>query len=140
MKNPRFWFAVLVVGIVVNVFDFVVQNKLLTDAFYSKMDSVRHDASPAGFIFGDFVAVFVLAWVFTRVASVFGPGVKGGVAAGFTLGVLVNFPTWHFIGLVFKGVPYALVWANTLCGVVWYIIAGALLGAMLNKPAAPAAG
>lgn len=140
MKNPRFWLAVLVVGIVANALDFVVQGKLLTDAFYSKIDTMRQDTNPAWFIFGDFVAVTVLAWVYQRVASVFGPGAKGGAAAGFSLGVLVNFPTWHFIGLMFKGVPYALVWTNTLFGIVWYVIAGALLGAMLSKPAAPAAG
>lgn len=140
MKNPRFWIAVLAAGVVCNVMDFFVQNKLLTDAFYSNIESMRQDTNPAWFVFGDFVAVFVLAWVFTRVATVFGAGAKGGAAAGFSLGVLVNFPTHHFIGLLFKGVPYTLVWANTLFGIAWYVIAGAILGALLSKPAAPSAG
>jgi hypothetical protein len=96
---------------------------------------MRHDPNPAWLIFGDFVAVAVLACVYQRVASVFGAGAKGGATAGFFLGVLVNFPTWHFVGLMFKGVPYALVWSNTLFGIVWYVIAGAILGQLLTKPA-----
>ena len=140
MKNPRFWLAVFIVGIVANALDFVVQGKLLTDAFYSKIDTMRHDANPMGFVVADFAAMFVLAWVYTRVASVFGPGAKGGATAGFFLGVLVNFPTFHFISLMFRGMPYALVWINTLYGIGWYIVTGAILGMMLNKPAETKAG
>ena len=138
MKTPRFWIAVLVAGIVCNVLDVVVQANLFTSLYYSKMDSVRQGVSPGWFVFGDFVAVFVLAWVFDKVASAFGPGVKGGVCAGFSLGVLVNFPTWHLVMLMFKDVSYGMVWANTIFGVVWYMIAGAILAALMKK-AAPAA-
>ena len=138
MKSSRFWIAVLVAGLVCNALDFVVQGKLLNDAFYAKIDSMRQDANPAWFVFGDFVGVLVLAWVFDRVAAVFAAGAKGGACAGLLLGVLVNFPAWHFIGLTFKGVPYALVWINTLYGIAWYVIAGAILAALMKK-AVPAA-
>ncbi|HVU23789.1 MAG TPA: hypothetical protein VHE13_06660 [Opitutus sp.] len=140
MKNPRFWIAVFVTGIVVNALDFVVQGMLLTNSFYSSIDSMRHDVGFGPFVLGDFVATFVLAWVLDRVAPAFAAGAKGGATAGFFLGVLVNFPMNHFIFLMFKGVPYSLAWINTLFGVVWYLIAGALLGALMKRaPAANAA-
>ena len=138
MKSPRFWIAVLVAGIVGNALDAYVQGHVLTNAYFSKIDSMRHDTSPAWFIIGDFVAVFVLAWVFDRVASVFGAGAKGGACAGFALGVLANFPMWHMISFMVKGIPYALVWIETLYGIGWYVLLGAIMGAMMKK-AAPAA-
>ena len=138
MKNPKCWLAVIVAGLVGNVLDFIVQGKLLTNAYYAKLDSMKQDTSPGWFVFGDFVAVIVFAWVFARVASVFGAGAKGGAAAGFYLGVLVSFPTYHFIYMTVKSYPYPLAWINTLYGIAWYVVIGAVIGAMLQKPA-PAA-
>ena len=139
MKNFKCLLAVIVAGIVGNALDYFVQGKLLTEAYYSKMDSMRHDTAPGWFILGDFIAVFVFAWVFKKVASAFKDGASGGACAGFTLGVLVNFPTWHFIQLTVKGYPYALTWINTLYGIAWYVVIGAIVGAMSEKPAPAAA-
>ena len=140
MKIPRIWIAVLVAGIVCNVLDLVVQGKLLTDAYYVKIDSMRQDTNPAWFVFGDFVAVIVLAWVLGRVSAAFGPSLKAGATAGFFFGVLANFPTWHLVALMFKGIPYPLVWIETIYGIIWYVIAGAILAALMEKtPPAPGA-
>jgi hypothetical protein len=136
MKNSKCWLAVLVAGIVGNALDFVVQNKLLTSAYYSKIDALKQDTNPGWFIFGDFVAVAVLAWAFGRLAAAIGDGAKGGAAAGLTLGVLVNFPTFHFIFLTTKGYPYQLAWINTIYGILWYVVVGAIIGAIMKKPAA----
>ena len=134
MKNAKFWIAVLVAGIVGNLLDLYIQGSLMTHAFYSKIESMRNDASPKWYIIGDFVAVFVFAWVLKRVASAFASGAKGGAVAGLYLGIIVEFPTWHFIQIMFKGIPYNLAWINTIYGVVWYVIIGAIGGAlMLNK-------
>lgn len=139
MKSPKFWIAVLITGILVNILDIVVQGMLLSPMLYSKVETMRTDPAMGALVFGDFVAVLVLAWVMTRVASSFAAGAKGGAAAGFFLGVLVNFPTYHFIFLLFKGVPYSMAWINTFYGIVWYVIAGTILGALMKKPAtAPA--
>lgn len=136
MKNPKFWLAVLVAGIVSNALDFVVQAKWLTSAYYSKIDSIRPDTPIYQFVIGGFTAVLVLAWVLDRLSSSFEIGAMGGACAGFYLGVLVNFPTFHFIFLMFKGYPYSLVWINTVYGVVWYMIIGAVLAAVMKKPQA----
>lgn len=38
---------------------------------------------------------------------------------------------------MFKGYPYALTWISTISGILWYVIAGAILAAVMKK--APAA-
>jgi len=143
MKSGKFWLAVLVAGIVANVLDYVVQGQVLTHAYYAKMSVMKPDTAVQWFVFGDFVAVLVLAWVYAKVGSIFGGGLKGGATAGFYLGVLVSFPAYHFVFLMFKEYPYALAWINTVYGVIWYVILGAILGAMLGgsapAPAAPKA-
>ncbi|HXQ81488.1 MAG TPA: hypothetical protein VN775_09260 [Opitutaceae bacterium] len=141
MKNPKCWLAVLVACIVGNGLDYLVQGMWLTSAYYSKIDSMRTDTPIYQFVIGGLAAVLVLAWVLKRLSSSFGGGGGGGAVAGFYLGVLVNFPTYHFIFLTFKGYPYPLVWINTIYGIVWYMIIGAVLAAIMNKPqAADAAG
>lgn len=140
MKSSRFWIAVLVVGVVLNIIDFIVQGKVLTSMYYSKMTGVMNQDTPAlWFVFGDFVAVLVLAWVYVKVASAFGSGLQAGAICGFYLGVLVNFPTFHFIHLMFKNYAYSLTWVNTIYGILWYVLAGAVLAAILKKGPAPAA-
>ena len=136
MNKSKCWLAVLVAGIVGNALDFVVQGKLLTDSYYAKIDSLKHDTAVGYFVLGDFVAAAVLAWAFCRLAAAIGEGVKGGAVAGFTLGVLVSFPTYHFIFLTTKGYPYPLAWINTIYGILWYVVAGAIIGAIMKKPAA----
>ena len=134
MKSGRFWLAVLVTGVVVTVLDFFVQGQLLTGAYYSKMaDVMKQDTPVYWFILGDFIAVLVLAWVYHKTWSAFGPGAKGGAVAGFYLGILVCFPAFHFIFLSFKNYPYGLAWINTIYGVIWYVIAGAVLAALMQK-------
>ncbi len=138
MKSPRFWLAVLVAGIVCNALDAYVQGTLLTKAFFSNIASINPEPKVAWLVTGDFVAMLVLAWVMDRLGAVFGSGAKGGAQAGLVLGVLVNFPRWHLVGLLFKGVPYALVWIETGYCIAVYTIAGAIIGAILRKPAAAA--
>jgi hypothetical protein len=134
VKNLNCWLAVLIAGIVAVVLDWAVQAKWLASAYYSRIESMRVDAKPINFIIGDFVAVAVLAWVLTRLSSSFGSGARGGANAGFYLGVLVSFPAYHFIFLTFKGYPYSLTWINTIYGVIWYMIIGAILGAVMRRP------
>lgn len=141
MKSAKFWLAVLVAGIVANILDVIVQAHVLQGLYYSKMaDLMKTDTNVGWFVFGDFVAVLILAWVYDKVGSVFGGGVKGGAVAGFYLGVFASFPTYHFVFLMFKGYPYGLVWVSTIYGILWYVIAGTILAAVMKKGAgAPAA-
>ena len=135
MKPLKCLLAVLIAGIVANALDFFVQGKLLGDAYYAKMDSMKHDTNIGWFVFGDFVAVLVFTCVYSRVASIFADGAKGGASAGFVLGILVSFPTYHFIYWTTQGYPLSLAWINTLYGVLWYTMVGAIVGALRGKPA-----
>jgi hypothetical protein len=140
VKNPKNWIAVLVAFIVASILDFAVQGQWLAKAYYSHMSSVRTDTPVMNFIIGDFAAVVVLAWVLNRLSSSFGSGARGGANAGFFLGILVNFPAYHFVFLMFKDYPYSLAWINTIYGVVWYMIIGAILAAIMHKPLAAQTG
>lgn len=136
MNKSKCWLALLVAGLVVNVLDYVVQGKLLTNAFYSHLAWARQDAPVYWFVIGDFVAVAVFIWVYGKVAAAFKDGAAGGACAGFGLGVLVNFPAWEFTHLMVKDFPYSLTWINTLYGILWYVIVGAIVGGIMKKPAA----
>jgi hypothetical protein len=131
MKNPKLWLAILVAGIVGNILDTVVQGHLLASS-YAGIESMRHDTPIKYFIIGDFVGVAVLAWVMQLTVPALGMGAR----AGFVLGVFANFPTWHFIQLMFKGYPYSMAWLNTIYGIIWYIIIAAIIGAIAKPKAA----
>jgi hypothetical protein len=134
MKGSKFWLAVLVGGIVVNVLDFLVQGLWLSSAYYNQRPDIFNiGVNVANFIFGDFVAVFVLAWVYDRVAGSFPSGPKGGMTFGLYAGVLLNFPTWIFIHLMIKNFPYELSWINTIYGIIWTVVAGSVLGWFMKK-------
>ena len=102
-------------------------------------DVLKADTNTLWFVLGDFVAVFVLAWVYNKVGSVFGGGAKGGATCGLYLGILVSFPTYHFLNLMIKDYSYGLTWANTIYGILWYVVIGALLAMMMKKSETPAA-
>ncbi|MDE3057684.1 MAG: hypothetical protein KGJ59_06990 [Bacteroidota bacterium] len=141
MKSNKFWIAVLVGGVVANILDFLVQGMWLEAAYYSKMpDLFNMGTNVAYYIIGDFVFVFVLAWVYDKVASSFVNGSKGGMTFGLYAGVLLNFPMWIFIHLMIKNFPYGLAWINIIYGIIWTIVIGTVLGGFLKKTeAAPAA-
>lgn len=135
MKSSKFWIAVVVTGVVMNVVDFLVQGMWFGTMIYSKFPdlfSMNPSAMPF-YIIGDFITVLVFAWVYDKVYASFGGGAKGGMMAGLYAGVLANFPTWIFAHLTFKGFPYSVSWIFTIYGIVWYIIAGTIVGAMYKK-------
>jgi hypothetical protein len=138
MKSSKFWIAVLVCGIVANIVDWVVYSMWLGPTYMmSNPILFRQDTNPAWFVIGDFVSVFVFAWILDKVSSVFGSTAQAGAKAGLYLGILVCFPTYIFMHLMFNGYPYGLSWIGTIYGVLWYVGIGALLVSMMKK--APAA-
>ena len=138
MKSSKFWIAVLASGVVMNVVDFVVQGMMMVNMYYSKHTEVFSvTANPIWYIIGDFVAVFVLAWVYDKVSGSFSPGMKGGAMYGLYVGILVNFPTWIFAHLMIKGYSYKFAWFSTIYGIVWTVLAAAII-ASLYKKSAPA--
>lgn len=121
-------------GIAMNVVDGVLQGMIMDKLYYSKhLDLFNMTASPIWYIVGDFVTVFVLAWVYDKVSSSFAAGWKGGAIYGLYVGILVNFATWIFLRLYIRGFSYRLAWFNTIYGVAWAVIAGAILAALYKR-------
>ena len=132
--NAKFWTAVLVGGVVLNILDWLVQGKLFTSIFYSNMtDIMNPDMNVMWFVIGDFVAVFIFAWVYNKVGASFGGGVMGGVMCGLWLGIFATFPGYIFAHIMYKGYSYGLAWASIIYGVIWYMVAGAVVAAMMKK-------
>lgn len=134
MNVRKFIVAVVGVGVVMNVFDFVVNGLILQKAIYANLPNLlRQDLSIPWLVIGDFIAALVLVWVYVRVSGSFEAGAKGGAQFGVYAGVLINFPTWIMAHLFFVGFPYSLSWTWTVVGILWCIIAGAVAGALYKK-------
>lgn len=136
MKSGKFWLAVLVGGVVVNILDFLVWGLWLGPSYIMQQAIFRQDTSMVWYIIGDFVATFVFVWVYDRVAGSFGTTVKDGATAGLYLGILMSFPTFILMYLMVKDFPYGLSWIMTIYGIIWYVILGAVVAAVMKKPAA----
>ncbi|MBE3134099.1 MAG: hypothetical protein IMZ55_11535 [Acidobacteria bacterium] len=121
----------VVLGIVANVIDFIVQGTLLA-GFYTGAP-FRQDTNMAWMVLGDFVAAFVFTWVYLKVAPAFAAGPVGGATMGFYAGVLVTFPANIFLHLMIANFPYGLSWIWTIYGIIWYVVLGAIAGAMNKK-------
>jgi hypothetical protein len=135
MPVSTFLIATVVVGIVVNVFDAVVHGFLLQGPLYSTLPLMRTDAAFPLLILTDFVAAAVFVWVYLRLRASFSPGAAGGATFGLYAGVLVNFPTWIACYLILSGFTSSLAWAWTLAGILWCVVAGAVVGAVVSRSA-----
>ncbi len=135
MKEGRFWLAVAVGGVVMNVLDFILQEVLFAGPVYQRYAGVfRQEPSLMPFyILGDFVAVLVIAWFYLRVRGSFASGIKGGALFGFYVGIVMSFPMFHFLHLLIEGFPYWVAWVMTVYGVCWGVILGAVLGKLMEQ-------
>lgn len=134
MKSGKFWLAVLVGGVVANILDWAVYTQWLGPTYMAANPAVfRQDTNPMFYVFGDFVMVFVFAWVLDKVGSAFGSTPKAGMMAGLYLGILVNFPMNIFLHLMFNGYPYSLSWIGTIYGIIWYMIVGYVIAMVMKK-------
>ena len=141
MKNSKFWMAVAASGVVMNIIDFLVQGTLMGPMYYSKhTDVFIQTIDPVWFVVGDFITVFVLAWVYLKVSGNFSADWKGGAMYGLYAGILVNFPTWIFLHLMLKGYSYKFAWFSTIYGIIWTVIAGAIVASIYEKKTAAPAG
>ena len=134
MKSSKFWVAVLGAGVVVNIIDYVSQGMIMEKMYYARhQDVFSMTANPAWFVLGDFVTVFVLAWVYDKVSSSFGKGWMGGAMYGLYAGVLTNFPLWLLMTMYLRNFGKKFALFSTIYGIVWTIIAGAVLAALYKK-------
>jgi hypothetical protein len=133
MNVKKLLLSTVVVGVVLNVLDFVVHGQILAGTYARLSGLFRSDAPLPFLVLGDFVAALVFVWVYDRVYGSFGGGPKGGATYGLYAGVLLNFPTWIFFNLLLVGFPYSLSWIWTIYGVIGGVILGAVAGATYKK-------
>ena len=139
MPVSKLLVTAVVVGIVVNLYDFLIHGVLLQGSLYPGIPLLRPDASIPLLIVTDFVAALVFVWVYDRVRAAFPTSAPGGAKFGLYVGVLANFPTWIACYLLLDGFTYPLAWAWTLAGIGWCVLAGAVTGALAGRSiAAPA--
>jgi hypothetical protein len=125
------WLTIgLTLGVVANLLDVVVQGTLL--AGYYGGPPFSQENRVVWLIIGDFIAALVFTWVYLRLAQTHA-GPAGGATFGLYAGVLVNFPKNIFLHLLIQGFPYALSWIWTVYGILWYVVLGAIAGAMSRK-------
>ncbi len=130
--NVKKWLVIgLTLGVVANLLDVVVQGTLL--AGYYARPPFSQENRVVWLVVGDFIAALVFTWVYLRLAPQAPAGPAGGATFGLYAGVLVNFPKNIFLHLLIQGFPYALSWIWTLYGILWYVVLGAIAGAMNRK-------
>lgn len=130
--------ATAVVGIVVNVFDYVLHDTLRGVFHLGLADVLRQDVSVAAIVAGEFVAALVFVWVYDKVRGSFDAGMAGGAMFGLYAGILIAFPAFIFDHLLLAGFTYGLAWTWTLSGIAWGVLAGATAGMMYGNEGAGA--
>ena len=126
----------IVTGVLMNIFDVIVQGTLM-GGLYSAPVFRNPEEEIIYLVLADFAAAFVFVWIYLKLGSAAGPGIGGGATFGFYAGVLYSFPMFYAMHLLFNGYTSELAWINTVYQIIVYVIVGATAGA-LNK-ARPAA-
>jgi uncharacterized membrane protein YoaK (UPF0700 family) len=132
MNVAKLVVAWLVVGVVLNVLDYLVHG-LALGSYYAQLTFMRQDTSYLLFVLLDFVFALVFVFVYDRLYATAECRVGRGAAFGFWAGLLLNFPMNIGLYLMIKDVPYGLAWVWTIYGIIALTIAGAIAGAIYAK-------
>lgn len=131
----RYLSATLLVGIAVNVYDYLVHDVVLLHALYAQLPIMRYggatsqrelvaDAAVPLFVGLDIVAAAIFVAVYAWVRPQLPHGWRGGALFGLVVGILVNVPTWAVCALQLNGFPGRLAVAWTAAGLGWALVAG----------------
>jgi hypothetical protein len=137
MNVPKLVVAWLVVGVVMNVLDFLVHGYILAST-YAQLAFMRQDMSPVLMVVVEFVFALVFVVVYDRLYATAAASAGRGAAFGFWAGLLLSFPANIGMSLMFKNFPYWLAWAWTASGLITLTISGAVAGALYAKKQAAA--
>ncbi len=132
MNVSKLVVAWLVVGVVMNVLDFLVHGFALA-SYYAQMTFMRQDMSPALFVLVDFVFALVFVVVYDRLYATATASAGRGATFGFWAGLLMSFPAYIGMQMMFKEFPYWLAWAWTVATLITLTISGAVAGALYAK-------
>jgi hypothetical protein len=136
MNVKKFLIGWLVIAVVANVLDFVFHGAILSSTYKAMasdpLNGLRSDAdvNKLWFVVLDVVGALVLSWFYQRMKAAITPGTSGGAMFGLAVGVLLAFPGFFFMPVMWR-FPYWLTWAWVIAALVQYSIYGAILG-MIN--------
>lgn len=128
----------LLAGLVLNVYDYVLNGVILSDQWTAAMTALGRGEMGMGaikwFVMIDFVYGIFIVWAYAAIRPRFGPGPQTAAIAGLTgwlfLGLLGNLAQIP-LGLM----PAGLYWVNALTSLVMVPVAG-VVGAWPYQEAA----
>jgi hypothetical protein len=135
MNWTRTTLAALVGGIVLWLASFVLHGLVMGNT-YMKYPEVftQEQTNPFVFLVVEILIAFPAAVIFARTRSAWADGIMGGLVYGLWLGLFGGFAQL-FSPLVMEGFPYYLGWCWFGINVIVSLVLGALLGAMIRRPA-----
>lgn len=121
----------LVAGVVLNVFDYVVNEIILKGQFDAVM--AARNVDPAAMNIGtmvvlDFAMALLLVFTYAAIRPRFGPGPKTAAVAGLTLALTGNIVAAYFVGMGFFTWE---VWTPAAALSTTNIVVATLVGAAL---------
>ena len=125
--------AGVVGGVVVTIYNFLVHSYIM-GATYEKYEVFAVEpANPIWFFVVGVVIALMGALLFARSRSSLAPGIAGGLAFGFFLG-LVAFFSGFYNTLVINGFPYYLSWCWGGINLIGWMVFGVVAGAIYKNP------
>jgi len=133
MNFKKLLLSTVIGGIVANVFDGLLHGAALSNTYKSFPTLINQHPSVPMFLVADFIAAFVFAVVYEQFKGSATPGSASGARFGFFAGLLVTFPGMLAMLTMFQGFPSWLAWVWVLAGIMWYVLMGAVVGAIYQK-------
>lgn len=120
-------------GIVTNLADFVMHGVIMAPTYqrYTEVFS-QTQANPAWFALISVCISLAAAILFGLTRASWAPGAVGGLKYGFFLGLVGFFPGFYN-PLVVEGFPYFLAWCWGGITLIDSLLAGAVLGAIIQR-------
>ena len=122
-------------GIVRAVYDYIMYCIIMRGVYHTYDAVFRQEANFVLYPVIEILIAILAGLFFAKSYSAWRPGVKGGLAFGFWMGIITSSTTF-FIPLVFKGFPYFLTWCWASTGFLGWLIFGAVVAVIYREPAA----
>jgi hypothetical protein len=132
MKWSKALLGGVVAGIALTVADFIMHGMIMAGTYEKYPVFTQEQANPGHFaLIAVLISVFA-ALLFARTRNSWGPGLGGGLAFGFALG-MVGFFGSFYSPLVLEGFPYHLSWCWGGINLIGFLVVGAILGLFVKK-------
>jgi hypothetical protein len=132
MNWSRAALAAVVGGVVMWILGFVLHGLIMSSTYMKYPDLfVQENGNPFVFLIVELFIAFPAAVIFARTRGSWSPGLGGGLAFGFWLGLVGSFAQL-FNPIVFQGFPYYLGWCWWGINLITALGLGATLGLVIR--------